>query len=131
LDPLLEIRDTLNEFASALHLEEDDLPSVFDAELMDHAQRLEEAVSSEFSMSLAKRSVALRLATKLLIEEPSPDAMSMLLVEFQDMIVEMSRELRPHPQATEWHMARQFSEISEHLSGPKPAENQGFVDWHW
>ena len=128
MDPLLEIRDTLNEFASALHLEEDDLPSVFDAELMDHAQRLEEAVTSEFSMSLAKRSVALRLSAKLLVEEPSPDAMAMLLVEFQGMVVEMSRELRPHPQASEWHMARQYSEISDHLSGPKPAENQGFVE---
>jgi len=128
LDPLLDIRDSLNEFASALHLEEDELPAVFDAELLDHAQRLEDSVSAEFSMSLAKRSVALRLATKLLVEEPSPDAMAMLLVEFQGMIVEISRELRPHPEAAEWHMARQFSEISEHLSGPKPAENQGFVE---
>ena len=128
MDPLLEIRDALNEFASALHLEEDDLPSVFDAELMDHAQRMEDAVTAEFSMSLAKRGVALRLAAKLLVEEPSPDAMAMLLVEFQGLLVEMSRELRPHPQASEWHMAQQFSGISEHLSGPKPAENQGFVE---
>ena len=128
MDPLLDIRDALNGFASALHLEEDELPSVFDAELLDHAQRLEDTVSAEFSMSLAKRSVALRLATRLLVEEPSPDAMATLLVEFQGMVVEMGRELRPHPQASEWHMARQFSEVSDHLAGPKPAENQGFIE---
>lgn len=128
MDPLLAIRDTLNEFASALHLEEDELPPIFDASLIDHAQRLEDAVSSELSKSLAERSVALRLATKLLLEEPSPDAMALLLVEFQGLLVDMTRELRPHPEASEWHMARQFSEISEHLSGPKPAENQGFVE---
>lgn len=128
MDPLLAIRDTLNEFAAALHLEEDELPPIFDASLMDHAQRLEDAVSSELSKSLAQRSVALRLTTKLLLEEPSPDAMALLLVEFQGLLVEMTRELRPHPEASEWHMARQFSEISEHLSGPKPAENQGFVE---
>ncbi len=127
-DPLLEIREALNGFAGALHLDEDELPPIFEDELMEYAQRVEDSVSSEFSMALAKRSVALRLAANLLAEEPSPDAMGVLLVEFQGLVVEMTRELRPHPEASEWHMARQFQEISEHLSGPKPAENQGFVE---
>jgi hypothetical protein len=128
LDALLEIRDALNEFASGLHLEEEELPGVFDAELLEISQQLEDRIAREFSQSLLSRACGLEETSTRLVEDPSPEAMAAVLLEFSRLVVEMNSELRLQPEAAEWHLARQYGDIAEHLEGPKPAENQGFKD---
>ncbi len=120
------VRDSLNEFAAGLHLEQEDLPGIFDSSLLDSALRLETAVGNSFSAAPAARVVALRHATKSLVEEPSPDAMAAVLHEFNGLIVELFSEVGSKSAACEWRLARQYSDIASHLAGPKPAENQGF-----
>ena len=128
MDALLEIRDALNEFASGLHLEEEELPGVFDAELLEVSQQLEDRIAKEFSQSLLARACELEETSTRLVEDPSPEAMAAVLLEFANLVVEMNSELRLQPEAAEWHLARQYGEIAEHLAGPKPAENQEFKD---
>ena len=70
--------------------------------------------------------MALRLSARLLIEDPSPDSMAMVLNELAGVVIDMARELRPHPLASEFHLARCYGEIANAMVGPKPAENQGF-----
>lgn len=126
---LNEITDALNEFATGLHLQEEELPGVFDAGLLETSQQLEECVSAIFSVDLAKQSLGLRLATKMLVDDPSPEPMALILNEFGTLVVDMIRELRVQRDGAEWHLARQYAELSEHLSdAPKPAENQGFTE---
>ncbi|HWQ08590.1 MAG TPA: hypothetical protein VN436_05780, partial [Holophaga sp.] len=124
-----EIKDTLNEFASGLHLEEEELPGIFDAGLLETSQQLEERISVAFSVDLAKQSLGLRLATKLLVDDPSPEPMALVLSEFSALVVDMIRESRRRREGAEWHLSRQYGELAEHLSdAPKPAENQGFKE---
>jgi len=125
---LLEIRDALNEFAGGLHLEEEDLPGIFDSGLLDTALHLEATVSNASSLSLARHGASVRLATKILVDEPSPDAMALVLNEFNGLIVDLASQISTRSAACEWRFARQYADIAEHLSGPKPAENQGFRD---
>lgn len=126
MDRLEGIRNALHEFASGLRLEEEALPGVFDAGLLDTSLFLEDLVTAEFSTALAKRSVALRLATKLLIEDPAPESMALVLNELSGLVADMGEELRPHPAASEYHLARLYAEVATQLTGPRPAENQGF-----
>ncbi len=82
------LRDALNEFSTGLHLDAEDLPSIFDSGLLDTSMLLEEAVAVEFSTSLAKRALGLRLATRVLVDDPSPEAMALVLLqpEFQTTV---------------------------------------------
>ncbi len=126
LPALVEIRDTLNEFAAGLHLEEEDLPAIFDGELLDIALRLEELVAFEFSASLSGYAVELRQASKVLLDSPSPEAMALVLRCFLTLNLEMMHELSPLPASCQWKLARQVMDVAAHVAGPKPAENQGF-----
>ena len=128
MSPLQTIHDALGEFAAGLHLEEEDLPTVFDTSLLEASILMEEAVAREFSVSLAKRAVALRLASKVLIEDPSPDTMALVLNEVAALVAELKREVCVRPGAAEWSLARQFADFSEHIGSPGPAENPGFTE---
>lgn len=102
------------------------MPGIFDAGLLDTALRLEDLMAMEFSNATARRGVELRQASKLLLEEPSPEAMALVLGAFNELVLAAERELRPRETACHWRLARQYSDIAAHLAGPKPAENQGF-----
>ncbi|MBN9664013.1 MAG: hypothetical protein J0H49_37785 [Acidobacteria bacterium] len=129
MEQLDDIKDTLNEFASGLHLEEEELPGIFDAGLLETSQQLEERIAAVFPVEIAKLSLGLRLATKLLVDDPSPEPMALVLNEFGSLVVEMNAELRRQRQGAEWHLSRQYGELAEHLTdAPKPAENQGFKE---
>ena len=128
MSPLQTIHDALGEFAAGLHLEEEDLPTVFDTSLLEASALMEEAVAREFSFSLAKRAVALRLASKVLIEDPSPDTMALVLNEIATLVAELKREMCVRPAAAEWSLARQFADVSEHIGSPGPAENPRFAE---
>lgn len=123
---LLQLRDDLNEFASQLHLEEQELPEIFDGGLMETSQSISDLVTELFSASLARRGVAFRLASKLLVEEPSPDSMSEVLAELGRLAADGAREIRRTPTGARWRLARHYNEICTHLSTPSPAENQSF-----
>jgi hypothetical protein len=125
---LLQLRDELNGFASQLHLEEQDLPEVFDAGLLETSQAISDLVTELFSANLARRGVAFRLASRLLVEEPSPDSMSEVLAEFGTLAADAVREIRRTPTGARWRLARHYSEICDHLASPAPAENQSFRD---
>jgi hypothetical protein len=128
MEPFLAIRDALNQLAEGLHIEDEELSADFDESLSYTSAQVEDLVAREFSINLAKRAVALRLAAGMLTEDPSPDAMAQVLHEFGALVSEMDTEVRAQPQAAEWHLVRQFHEIAEYLGSPKPAENQGFLD---
>lgn len=85
-------------------------------------------MAGEFTNLLARRAVELRQASKVLLDDPSPDAMATVLRGFNTLVLEMLHELSPLPAACQWKLARQYSDIAAHLAGPKPAENQGFRD---
>ncbi len=125
---LLRLRDQLNEFAAQLHLEEEDLPEIFDAGLLETSQAICDLVTECFSLNLAQRGVALRLASQVLVDEPSPDAMSDMLAEFGALVADAARELRRQQGGARWRLARQYNEICTHLSTPTPAENQSFAE---
>lgn len=125
---LLKLRDELNEFASQLHLDEEALPEIFDAGLLETSQTISDLVAECFSANLARRGVAFRLAAKVLVEEPSPEAMSDVLAEFGTLIADGAREIRKLPGGAKWRLARQYQEICTHLASPSPAENQSFVE---
>lgn len=125
---LLQLRDSLNEFASQLHLEDEELPEIFDAGLLETSQLISDLVAEHFSMALAQRAVAFRLSAKLLAEEPSPDAMSEVLAEFGTLVAEAAREIRRTPLGARWRLARQYNEICTHLASPTPMENQSFME---
>lgn len=128
MDPLLQIRDLFNELSTGLRLEEEELPSIFDGGLLDSAEELESLISGEFSRHLAHRAADVTAATRTLVDEPSPEAMALVLNRMNRLVVESQRELAPLPTSCEWRLARQYSDIAGHLSGPNPAENQGFHD---
>jgi hypothetical protein len=92
------------------------------------ALRLEEQVAEEFTSAVARRAVELRQASKVLLDDPSPDAMAAVLGGFNALVVDMLDEVSPLPAACHWKLARQYSDIAANLAGPKPAENQGFRD---
>lgn len=123
---LLQLRDQLNEFANQLHLEEQDLPEIFDAGLLETSQSISDLVTELFSANLARRGVAFRLASKLLVEEPSPDSMSEVLAELGTLAADATRELRRTAAGARWRLARHYNEICLHLATPSPAENQSF-----
>ncbi len=85
-------------------------------------------MAQEFTKALARRAVELRQASKVLLDDPSPDAMATVLRGFNALVVEMLHEVSPLPESCQWRLARQYSDIAAHLAGPRPAENQGFRD---
>lgn len=128
MSSLLAIREGLREYASGLRLESEDLPQVFETSLVETSAELAGHIAAEFSMPLAKRAVALRLASKLLLEEPSPDSMARTLEEFGALVVGLRHEMRQRPAAAEWAFARQFAGVAESLTLPRPGENPSFAD---
>jgi hypothetical protein len=126
---LQSVRETLSEFAAGLRLEEEELPSLFDADLLETAVRVEEAVALEFSSMLVQRSVALRLAAKVLVEDPSPDAMALVLREFGCVLTAIEAEMRTRPSSAEWYFARQMSQVVEHVGILRPGENPDFCEF--
>lgn len=124
---LQSIREALAEFAAGLHLDEEELPTTFDTTLVDASLLLEDAVAREFSATLAKRAVALRLASRVLVEDPAPETMALMLHEFGGLVADLSKECSSRPGAAEWSFARQYSDLVEHINSPRPEENQGFV----
>jgi hypothetical protein len=125
---LLGIRDALSRYASGLHLEEDDLPTTFETDLADISAAIAEDVAAEFSLPLAKRAVALRLATKVLVEDPSPDSMAFAVAEFGALLAGLRTEMRARSNVAEWCFAHQFVQISDHLTAPRPEENPAFAE---
>lgn len=128
MSSLLAIRDGLREYAAGLRLESQDLPQVFETTLVDASAVLADHVAAEFSMTLAKRAVALRLASKMLLEDPSPDSMARALEEFGGLIAGLRNEMRKRPSTAEWNFARQFAGIADHLTSPRPGENPSFSE---
>lgn len=124
---LQSIREALAEFAAGLRLEQEELPTTFDTTLVDASLLLEDSVGREFSASLAKRAVALRLASRVLVEDPAPETMALVLNEFGSLVADLASECRRRPGAAEWSFARQYNDLVEHLNSPRPEENQGFV----
>ncbi|MBA3975742.1 MAG: hypothetical protein C0504_16170 [Candidatus Solibacter sp.] len=122
------VQEALTEFGAGLRLDEDELPSLFDAGLLDTSLLLEEALTREFSAALAQRALALRLATKVLIEDPSPDSMALVLHEFGALLGDVESEMLDRPSAAEWRMAKQYSALTANFASPAPAENQGFSE---
>lgn len=122
------VQQALSEFGAGLRLDEEELPSLFDAGLLDVSLMLEEALSLEFSAAIAQRALALRLATKVLIEDPSPDSMALVLHEFGALLGDIELEMVERPSGAEWNLARKYSALTEYLGTPSPAENQGFAD---
>lgn len=125
---LQTIRDAIIDFASGLHLDQEELPSVFDTALLDAALILEESIARQFASSINRQSVSLRLASKILVEEPSPDSMALVLREFAYLLNELLVELKERPTAAEWFLARQYAGVAEHVGPPRPEENQDFHD---
>jgi len=128
LAELETVHQALTEFGSGLRLGEEELPSLFDAGLLDTSVLLEESLSREFSASMAQRALALRLATKVLVEDPSPDSMALVLHEFGTLLGDVELEMLERPSAAEWNLARKYSALTENLGSPAPAENQGFAE---
>ncbi|MCL4795659.1 MAG: hypothetical protein KJZ84_13935 [Bryobacteraceae bacterium] len=114
------IQQALEDFASGLHLEEEELPAIFDVGLLDASLHLEDTAGQP--------ATALREATRQLVEEPSADAMAEVLSLFARLIVRLRRDARQRPVAAEWMVARQLSDLSENIARPRPAENQGFAE---
>jgi hypothetical protein len=128
LAELETVQESLTEFAAGLRLEEEELPSLFDAGLLDTSLLLEEVITREFSASMAQRALALRLATKVLVEDPSPESMALVLHEFGAILGDIELELQDRPSAAEWNLARKYCALTENLGSPAPAENQGFSE---
>lgn len=114
------IQQALEEFATGLHLEEEELPTIFDAALLDAAHRVEEATGSP-AMPLLE-------ATGELLREPSADSMANVLHLFGALIVELNRHVHRNGVGAEWNFARQVADLAEHIAKPRPAENQEFTD---
>jgi hypothetical protein len=127
LADLETVHQALTEFGSGLRLDEEELPSLFDAGLLDTALLLEETLTREFSAAMAQRALALRLATRVLVEDPSPDSMALVLHEFGALLGDVEMEMLERPSAAEWSLARKYSALTENLGTPAPAENQGFA----
>jgi len=128
LAELEAVHQALTEFGSSLRLDEEELPPLFDAGLLDISLLLEESLSLEFSPGIAQRALALRLATKVLIEDPSPDSMALVLHEFGVLLADIELEMVERPSGAEWDLARKYNALTEYLGTPAPAENQGFTD---
>lgn len=128
MSSLLAIRDGLREFASCLHLNDEDLPGIFETNLLNASASLEDNVAEEFSLAMAKRAVALRLASKVLVGDPSPDSMAHAIEAFGALIAGLRRELGQRPSAAEWNFARQVAGIAQHLCTPRPPENPQFAE---
>lgn len=122
------VQQALTEFGAGLRLGEEELPALFDADLLDTSLLLEETLSREFSASMAQRALALRLATKVLVEDPAPDSMALVLHEFGALLGDIELELLERPSAAEWNLARKYCALTENLGAPSPAENQGFAE---
>lgn len=114
------IQQALEDFAAALHLEEEELPTIFDVALLDASLHLEDAAG--------RPAQPLREATKVLVEEPSADSMATVLRLFGALVVDLSSQLDRSPLAAEWTFARKVSDLAEHIARPRPAENQGFAE---
>ena len=114
------IQQALEDFAAGLHLEEEELPTIFDVALLDASLSLEDAAG--------QAALPLREATKTLVEEPSADSMAQVLHLFGTLIVELRRQTAGERAAAEWAFARQMADLSEHIARPRPAENPGFAD---
>lgn len=114
------IQQALEDFAKGLHLEEEELPAIFDVALLDASLSLEDAAGHA--------AMPLREATKVLVEEPSADSMARVLRLFGTLVVDLFRDTMREPRAAEWAFARQVADLAEHIARPRPAENPGFVE---
>lgn len=117
---LAYIQQALEDFATGLHLEEEELPAIFDVGLLDASLLLEDAVG--------RTATPLREATRKLVENPSADAMAEVLSLFAYLIVSLAREVLRLPLAAEWRAARLLSDLAENIARPRPAENPGFAE---
>jgi hypothetical protein len=114
------IQQALEDFATGLHLEEEELPSIFDVGLLDASLHLEDSAGGA--------ATPLREATRTLVEQPSADAMAEVLALFGELIVALAHSVADQALGAEWQVARQIADLAESIGRPRPAENPGFAD---
>lgn len=114
------IQQALEDYAGGLHLEEEELPAIFDVALLDASLALEDAVGEAGS--------PLREATRTLVEDPSADAMAGVLQLFGGLIQRLRGDVVDRPLAAEWQLARLVADLAENIARPRPAENPGFAE---
>lgn len=128
IDPLLLLANSLSELTVGLRLEEEELPPIFDAGLLETVERIEALVGAAFPQTLARHAASLREATAQLVGEPAPHSMARMLAILEQVVSGLTRAIWNRPAAVEWRLASHCAEIAANLSSPGPAENQGFRD---
>lgn len=126
MHPLDTIRSAFTLISAGLGLSEEEANGIFDPELLAYAAQLEDGICREFSLSLAQRAVALRLALKGLLEETEADTFARALHELDAIVEGLESELEARPDGRLWVLSRQFHDVARHLATPSSAENQGF-----
>jgi len=122
----LAVRDSLNELAGGLRLDDEELPGYFDSGLPAVAQTLAERVGTAFSEGLHDQAQALAVTTQALLDKPAPESMMRVLEDLSQLVLEMQDELDEMPPIGELRLARLYAGVAEQMEGPKPAENQSF-----